>query len=133
MLEAGLPVLDQYSQHHATALHWTGFNGNAELARLILKYNPPLEDADNQYQGTPLNWAIYGSVNGWHPEQGDYAGVVEALLDAGASVRDAAGEFRTTPLCPDSFRSRPLPRGPAYIPRRAAIPRHARRCSDTAR
>jgi ankyrin repeat protein len=86
MLEAGLPVVDQYSQHHATALHWTGFNGNAELARLILKYNPALEDTDNQYQSTPLNWAMYGSVNGWHPEAGDYAGVVEALLDAGAHL-----------------------------------------------
>ena len=33
-----------------------------------------------------MNWAIYGSENGWERETGDYAGVVEALLDAGASL-----------------------------------------------
>jgi ankyrin repeat protein len=90
MLMAGLPV-NQFSQHHASALHWAAFHGNAELIRLMLPYRPAIENADNQYKGTPLGWAIYGSLNGWHSGQGDYAGCVEALLNAGAKPPNEPG------------------------------------------
>jgi ankyrin repeat protein len=83
MLTIGLPV-DARSQHGATPLHWAAFHGNAEMLELILRRNPPLEVTDTDFQGTPLNWAIYGSEHGWHPEMGNYAATVEALLRAGA-------------------------------------------------
>jgi ankyrin repeat protein len=83
MLAAGLPV-DSFGQHHATPLHWAAWHGNAELVRLILRHGPPIENADNDFKGTPLVWAMHGSENGWHRRTGDYAGTVEALLDAGA-------------------------------------------------
>jgi hypothetical protein len=35
---------------------------------------------------TPLGWALHGSEHGWHKDSGDYAGVVEALLQAGAKA-----------------------------------------------
>ena len=85
MLAAGLPV-DTFSQHHATPLHWAAWHGNAELVRLILAHHPPLENADNDFKGTPLRWAIHGSEHGWHCERGDYGGTVSALLDAGARL-----------------------------------------------
>jgi hypothetical protein len=85
MLAAGLPV-DTFSQHHATPLHWAAWHGNAELVRLILPRHPPLENADNEFEGTPLGWAIHGSDNGWDRQRGDYAATVEALLDAGARL-----------------------------------------------
>lgn len=85
MLAAGLPV-DTFSQHHATPLHWVAWHGNAELVRLILSHQPPLENTDNDFKGTPLRWAIHGSEHGWHREAGEYAATVEALLDAGASL-----------------------------------------------
>lgn len=90
MLAAGLPV-DSYGQHHATPLHWAAWHGNSELVRLILTYNPPIEDTDNDYKVTPLNWAMHGSQNGWYREAGDYPATVEALLDAGARLPDALG------------------------------------------
>lgn len=83
MLLAGLPV-DTFSQHHATPLHWAAWQGNAPLVRLLLARRPDLERADNDFQGTPLRWAIHGSENGWHREQGDYPTTVALLLDAGA-------------------------------------------------
>jgi ankyrin repeat protein len=82
-LKAGFPV-DTYSQHHATALHWASWHGNAELVRLLLAHHSPLNDTANDYKGTPLDWALHGSENGWHAGSGDYAATVEALLDAGA-------------------------------------------------
>ncbi|MGA2231561.1 MAG: hypothetical protein ABSH22_11735, partial [Tepidisphaeraceae bacterium] len=50
----------------------------------ILLRSPPLELIDEQFKTTPVNWAIYGSENGWNRKKGDYAGAVAVLLDAGA-------------------------------------------------
>jgi hypothetical protein len=85
MLAAGLPV-DSRGQHSATPLHWAAWHGNAPMVELILRYNPALEDARNDFNGTPLRWAIHGSENGWHRETGDYARTVELLIGAGAKL-----------------------------------------------
>jgi len=85
MLSAGLPV-DALGQHGATPLHWAAFHGNAEMARVILRRNPPLEPADADFDLTPLGWAIYGSEHGWYCRTGDYAATVEVLLKAGANI-----------------------------------------------
>ncbi len=85
LLESGLPV-DCKGQHQATPLHWAAFHGNTEMTKTILRYGPPLEATDADFQGTPLNWAMHGSENGWNCREGDYAGTVEALLQAGAKM-----------------------------------------------
>jgi len=83
MLSVGLPV-EALGQHRATPLHWAAFHGNAQMAREILRYHPPMELTDADFNSTPLGWAIHGSEHGWHRETGDYAGTVELLLQAGA-------------------------------------------------
>jgi ankyrin repeat protein len=83
MLAAGWPT-DARGKHGGTALHWAAFHGNAEMSKVILRYDPPLELTDRDYEGTPLGWAIHGSENGWYCRTGNYAGTVEALLKAGA-------------------------------------------------
>lgn len=90
MAECGLPV-DARSQHNATPLHWAAFHGNAEMVRLLLKRNPPLELTDSDFNSTPLGWAIHGSENGWHRQSGDYGGAVDALLGAGAKAPSEVG------------------------------------------
>jgi len=92
MLEAGWPV-DAPGEMGATALHWAGFNGNAEMAREILRFHPGLELKSREYEGTALGWALYGSGNGWHRDTGDFVGVVQALLEAGAVVPPHAVEL----------------------------------------
>src|SRR5216684_1471501 len=82
MLRAGFP-LDGVSQHRATALHWAAWHGNVEMVRLILARHPDLENADNQFEGTPLNWAMHGTENGWHRESRDYPATIQALREAG--------------------------------------------------
>jgi ankyrin repeat protein len=83
MLEAGWPV-DASGEMGATALHWAGFHGNAEMAREILRFHPALELKSREYAGTALAWALFGSGNGWHRDTGDYVGTVQALLEAGS-------------------------------------------------
>jgi hypothetical protein len=92
MLEAGWPV-DTPAEMGATALHWAAFNGNAEMAREILRFHPSLELKSKEYSGTALSWAIFGSGNGWNRESGDYVGTVEVLLAAGAVVPPHAVEL----------------------------------------
>jgi ankyrin repeat protein len=92
MLEAGWPV-DTPGDMGATALHWAGFNGNAEMAREILRFHPALELKSREYAGTPLSWAVYGSGNGWRRDTGDFVGTIRALLDAGATFPPHVEEF----------------------------------------
>ena len=84
MLDAGWPI-DARGQHGATALHWGSFHGHLEIVRLLLDRGAPLDLFDTDHHGTPLSWAIYGSVHGWRCRTGNYPAVVEALLDAGAT------------------------------------------------
>ncbi len=92
MLEAGWPV-DTPGEMGATALHWAGFNGNAEMTREILRFHPTLESKSREYEGTPLGWALYGSGNGWHRDTGDFVGTIRALLEAGATLPPHAEEL----------------------------------------
>ena len=88
MLAAGWPP-DARGQHGATPLHWAAWHGNAEMVGELLRHHPPLDAADNDYNGSPLGWAMHGSENSWHKETGDYAATVEALLRAGAKSLDS--------------------------------------------
>jgi len=83
MLTVGWPV-DAQGQHGGTALHWAAWHGDRAMVREILRHRPALEIRDRDYDSTPLAWAIHASVHGWHPGRGDYAGVVEDLMAAGA-------------------------------------------------
>jgi ankyrin repeat protein len=90
MVAAGLPV-STFSQHHASPLHWAAFHGNAELARLFISHGAALENTENEYKGTPMNWAMYGSENAWRPENGDYPATITVLLAAGAKLPEQLG------------------------------------------
>ncbi|MGH9350666.1 MAG: ankyrin repeat domain-containing protein [Terriglobia bacterium] len=92
MLEAGWPV-DTPGEMGATALHWAGFNGNAEMTREILRFHPALELKSREYPGTALSWAIYASGNGWRRDTGDFVGTVRAILEAGAILPAHAEEL----------------------------------------
>jgi ankyrin repeat protein len=103
MLEAGWPV-DARGQHGATALHWAGFHGNAEMARLLLARGAPLEAKESGFDGTPIDWAIYGSQHGWRCDTGDYAGTVHELLSAGAQAPPLEQVKSGTPAVLDVLR-----------------------------
>src|SRR5207244_10883700 len=102
LLAAGWPGSVR-GQHGGTPLHWAAFHGNAEMAAVILRHNPPLELLDSDFRSTPLGWAIHGSEHGWHRDTGNYSATVEAILRAGAkvpekiqgteAVKDALGRF----------------------------------------
>ena len=65
------------------ALHWAAFQGNSEMVRVLLRHNPAIGVRDAGYNGTPLNWCIYGAVRGWACRRGDFPSTVQLLLEAG--------------------------------------------------
>jgi ankyrin repeat protein len=67
-----------------TALHWAGFHGDADITRALVAARAPLDVNDSVHSATPLGWALWGSVHGWHRHKGDYPGTVKVMLDAGA-------------------------------------------------
>ena len=78
MLVAGWPVAIADTDG-VTALHWAGFHGNSAMAGELLSHGAPLDARDRNHDGTPLDWAEYGSRHGWYRETGDYPAVIAAL------------------------------------------------------
>jgi ankyrin repeat protein len=85
MLSAGWPANVQ-GEKDQTPLHWAAFHGNVEMVRELLHHKASLEVEEQEFKGTPLGWALYGSRHGWRRDAGDYPHTVEALLLAGAKL-----------------------------------------------
>jgi ankyrin repeat protein len=83
MLTAGWPM-DVRRPRGATALHFAAWHGNATMVRELVDRGSSLDLEDDEYQATPLGWALHGSRHGWHCETGDYVATVDTLLSAGA-------------------------------------------------
>jgi ankyrin repeat protein len=91
MVDAGFHVDAQ--DDGATALHWAAFHGNAPMAEILLGHGAPLDLADGNHGGTPLEWASYGSVNSWLCQSGTYPAVVDLLLGRGAKIPASVGDM----------------------------------------
>jgi hypothetical protein len=84
LLEHGWPA-NPALENNQTALHFAAFCGNLEMVRALLAHQAPVNVFENEYGGSPLAWALYGSLNSGNHEA-DYQGVTRALLAAGAAV-----------------------------------------------
>jgi ankyrin repeat protein len=96
MLKTGWPV-DVRGQHNATPLHWAGFHGNADMARVLLAHHAPVNVKGDEFDGTPLQWAMHGSVHGWRCATGDYPATVDVMLSAGAEAPPITDRTQGTP------------------------------------
>ena len=89
LLEAGART-DLLGPGGETALHWAAYIGAEELVRRLLAAGSPIEVKDENYDGTPLGWALYGWSESPVPaDQGGHREVVLRLARAGAQVEPA--------------------------------------------
>ena len=86
MLAAGWAP-DARGQHRGTALHWAAFHGNAEMAGVLVAHGALINLKGNDFDGTPIDWALHGSEHGWHRQTGDYPGTIALLRVAGGTSR----------------------------------------------
>lgn len=76
------PALD----NGQTALHFAAWNGNPAMAQALLAHDADVNATEKEHGGSPLGWALHGSLHGRFRTQGDYPGVVRVLLAAGAAM-----------------------------------------------
>ena len=85
LVEAGWPV-NAAMDNNQTALHFAAWHGNIAMVRALLDHNALVDVFENEHGGTPLAWALHGSLHSWHRDRGDYPGVARVLLAAGARI-----------------------------------------------
>ena len=68
-----------------TGLHHAAMGGRLDTVKLLLRHRAPLE-AVNEYDGTVLGQAVWSAAHAGKPDA--YLPVIEALLAAGAKVRE---------------------------------------------
>ena len=67
------------------AIHWAANRGQLEVVRLLIQHQVPLETR-NSYGGTVFGGTVWAAI---HEAKPDHPRIIEALLDAGAQVREA--------------------------------------------
>ena len=102
MLRAGWPA-NVRAPDGATALHWAGFLGNAELVRELIARGAAVDARDTRFGGAPIDWTMHGSVHGWRRNEGDFAAVVGALLAAGSPRPNLSGSLTLPPSVLESL------------------------------
>lgn len=77
---------DATLENNQTVLHYAAWHGNLAMVQALLNHNAPVNVFENEHGGSPLGWALHGSLHSWERAKGDYAGVTRALLAAGANI-----------------------------------------------
>jgi len=85
LLNLGWPVAATL-ENNQTALHYAAWHGNLAMVRSLLAHQAPVNIFEAEHGGSPLAWALHGSLHSWERDKGDYAGVTQALLAAGAEI-----------------------------------------------
>jgi ankyrin repeat protein len=86
MLDLGFPVAHPENSHGYTPLHNAAWQGAGDLVELLIARGHPVNIRDPRYAATPLQYALYDClVEKRHPE-GEFARVIQLLLEAGSSV-----------------------------------------------
>jgi ankyrin repeat protein len=88
LLDHGVSVVEPLRYHRQTGLHFAAYEGHAETVKVLLERGAAVDAREDQFGGTPLDWALYG----WgHIEpkvvpQRQHAETVAQLVGAGARL-----------------------------------------------
>lgn len=85
LLAAGWPA-NAAMDTGQTALHFAAWHGNADAVRDLIAHNAPVNVFETEHGGSPLAWALHGSLHSWERHKGDYPAVTRALLASGAAI-----------------------------------------------
>ena len=72
--------------NNQTALHYAAWHGNLAMVRTLIEHQAPINIFESEHGGSPLAWALHGSLHSWERNKGNYEGITRALLAAGADI-----------------------------------------------
>jgi ankyrin repeat protein len=85
-LRHGISVDAKVKHHGQTGLHWAAYGGHLPVVKLLLDHNSPVDVKDPNFDGNPLQWALYA----WRQLKGKkrepYYAVVSTLVKKGAKL-----------------------------------------------
>lgn len=84
MLDLGFPIAHTESSHGYSPLHNAAWSGDAPLVELLISRGHPVDLVDPRFNATPLGYAIHDCIVEKRHPAGDFARVVELLLQAGS-------------------------------------------------
>jgi ankyrin repeat protein len=80
-------ALDAEANTGQSALHWAVIGGRIETIKLLISRGADLQKR-NRYGSTPLGQALWSAVHSTKETQAIYLGVIEALIEAGATIEE---------------------------------------------
>lgn len=86
MLDLGFPVDVPESNHGYLPLHNAAWCGDAALVELLLRRGHPVDRRDPRFEATALGYAIHSCTQARRHPEGDFANVVQQLLEAGVPL-----------------------------------------------
>jgi len=86
LLRRGMDVHTRLPHDGQTGLHWAACGGHADTVKLLLERGASVSAKDQSYDGSPLEWAVYGWDNLPHRAERRYYEVVALLVRAGAKL-----------------------------------------------
>jgi len=95
LLQRGWPA-DATLENKQTALHFAAWHGNLAMVRALVAHGAPINVFEAEHGGSPLAWALHGSLHSWLRDKGDYPGVTQALLAAGAQIPQPDGPLQAS-------------------------------------
>lgn len=95
LLQCGWPATAAM-ENNQTALHFASWHGNVEAVEALLQRGATVTIFEMEFGGSPLAWALHGSLNSWERDKGDYPAVVRALLATGAAIPKPKGPLEAS-------------------------------------
>lgn len=80
----GADIHHTYKNDGASALHWAAFCGKDLLVQRLIEAQASIDQADSNYQSTPLGWAIHALQSKDVQELENQVNCLKLLLEAGA-------------------------------------------------
>lgn len=96
MVSLGWPLTPE-SEWGGTALHWAAWQGQVDLARMLIEAGAPVNVRDSRYGSSPIAWAAHGSLHCDRANDTDYPAMVHLLLDAGATRAESFNQWQESP------------------------------------
>ena len=97
LIKAGADMSSQYCKSGGTALHMAAWHGNSNVVRVLLDHGAPIEVRCEEFNGTPLGWAVHGSSPHAWTGPGDQAGATKMLIEADAHIDNLDGLLKLDP------------------------------------